>query len=812
MRKIIITLLIASFAVASTSAQTLKQFKKKAQEAFNNQNYYAALSHYTTVLEVDDNDPSVLYNHAEAARNYNAYTAAESSYEKVSNSEVSETFPLTNYWLAGVKKSLGKYSEAKALYTKYLNTANNENQEFVETAKREVEFLSWAEDRIQNAEEGLDVQRLGDNVNTEYSESSPYVHNGKLYYSSLKMEDKDKDYYPYRPSALIFESKDAGVSMEGIKVEGLNTGRHAAHSSFNMAGDKIYYSQCNYVDDESLEIRCDIYVADVSADGTFSKSRKLPDAINAPNFTNTQPNIALDRDTKTEKLYFVSDREGGLGGKDIWVANKKEDGSFSSPTLVEGVNTAQDDISPFYHTGTGTLYFSSEGRKSLGGFDVFKVDLSKAAVTNEVVHLSYPINSSFNDIDFSLNQDETQGYFASNRLGSNYIEQKREACCNDIYKVDLEPNLYDMMALTFDKETGLKLNGATLELVQSEDLLQTDTNAEGNDFGYKVKKNKKYTIKATRPGYAPAEVEVLTDKIDLEDLVGELYLEPYKLDLLALTYDAESTEMLKGVSIKMIDCDNIEGETKTNREGNEFSYKNILPENCYKLLVTRDGYVPQTVRVETDPLTGNKTITEKIFLKKVPPVTRLTLEGYLPMPLYFDNDMPDRRSRKAVTNLNYIQTNVEYQRQEDLFKRNVSKGLKSEQKMQAEYEIEQFFSTKVSPAASQLVSFTDHLLRYLEQGNVAEIIIKGYASPLAKDEYNLQLTKRRISSIENHFSSYNGGVFKRFIDQGLLKVTEAPYGEKLSNSGISDNPRDRKNSIFGVPASLERRVEIIELK
>jgi len=218
------------------------------------------------------------------------------------------------------------------------------------------------------------------------------------------------------------------------------------------------------------------------------------------------------------------------------------------------------------------------------------------------------------------------------------------------------------------------------------------------------------------------------------------------------------------------------------------------------------------LNIVTDPLTGNKTITEKIFLKKVPPVTRLTLEGYLPMPLYFDNDMPGRNSTATATSLNYIQTNVQYQEEEARFKRKVSRGLTGEQKLQAEYEIEQFFNTRVSPAASELVSFTDHLLRYLEQGNVAEIIIKGYASPLAQDEYNFTLTKRRISSIENHFSSYKGGVFRKFIQEGLLKVTEAPYGEKLSNSGVSDNPRDQKNSIFGVPASLERRVEIIELK
>lgn len=812
MKKLLFIILTLGFCIQGTDAQTLKQFRKKASEAFNNQNYYAALSHYSTILEVDSASTDVLYNHAEAARNYNAYTLAESSYEKISNSDVSTEFPLTNYWLARVKKNLGKYDEAKALYIKYLNSGENLNEELAMNAKQEIEFLAWAEDRVKNADLGIDVQRMGDNINTEYSESSPYEYKGKLYYSSLIMEDKDKDYYPYRPSAIIFANDEIGSAPISEKVKGLNSGRHAAHSSFNAAQDKIYYSKCNYVDDESLEIRCEIYVANVDTMGIFSASKKLPEAINAPNSTNTQPNIAIDRVTKKEKLYFVSDRKEGKGGKDIWVSTMKEDGTFSNPKLVDEVNTEMDDLSPFYHTGTGTLYFSSDGRKSLGGHDIYKIDLSANAVNKEIEHLSFPINSSYNDLDYTVNNDETKAYFASNRLASNFIDQKREACCNDIYKVDLEPVLYDMKALTFDKETGLNLNGTTVTLSQLTETIATDTHAEDNEFGYKVRKNKEYIIKASKPGYEPAEIVVTTEKIDMEDLIGKLYLEPYKLNLEALAFDAETTEMLSGVTMKLVRCDELEGETKTNNQSNDFRYNNINPEDCYKLLVTRDGYIPQTIEIRTDPLTGNKTLTEKIFLKKVPPVTRLTLEGYLPMPLYFDNDEPDQRSKSEVTRKNYIQTNSAYQDREDVFKRKAAKGLSGEQKLQSEFEIEQFFSTKISPAASQLISFTDHLLRYMEQGNVAEIIIKGYASPLAEEEYNFILTKRRISSIENHFSSYKGGVFKKYIEQGFLKVSESPYGEKLSNSGISDDPRDDKNSIYSVPASLERRVEIIELK
>ena len=112
MKKLLFIILTLGFCIQSSDAQTLKQFRKKAIEAFNNKNYYAALSHYTTILEVDSTSNDVLYNHAEAARNYNAYSAAETSYEKISNSEVSNQFQLKDTWFTCVKKNLGKYDEA----------------------------------------------------------------------------------------------------------------------------------------------------------------------------------------------------------------------------------------------------------------------------------------------------------------------------------------------------------------------------------------------------------------------------------------------------------------------------------------------------------------------------------------------------------------------------------------------------------------------------------------------------------------------------------------------------------------------------
>ena len=809
MNKILTIILLIAFGFNLGQAQTLKQFKKKAQEAFENKNYYAALTHYYTIAEVDSSNMDIMYNFAEAARNYNAYTTAERSYQQVSNSEREADFPLANYWLAGVKKNLGKYEEAKTLYTKYLNANQGGSNEFAEKAKKQIEQLDWAQSTIANPVEGVEIEHLGSDINTPASEVSPLKYNDELYFSSFQFINEEDEAYPNRPIAKILFSTENKAAMPAEGNLNSET-RHTAHATFNGDGSRIYFTICDYVDQESTDIYCQLYYKDKAADGTWGTAMKLPDHINEPGFTSTQPNIGKDKKTGQETLYYVSNRNGGTGSNDIWSSVINEDGSFSNPVAMTAINTAYEEMSPFYHTESNTLYYSTNGRKGLGGYDVYKIEKSGGNWA-EISHMGAPINTSYNDIDYTLNDDESEAYLASNRKGSFFLEDAKEACCNDIYKVSLQPVLYDMKALTFNKLTNENLNGVSVELIEIQDVINSDMHTDNNEYDFKVRKNKEFILKATKQGFAPAEVVVSTDKIDVEDIVSKLYLEPYKMDLLAKTFDSETKTPLSGVTIKLIECNSMDGDTKTNDTSNDFNY-GVDPEKCYKLLVTKPGYVPKTVEIKTDPLTGNITMKENIYLDKVPPVTRLTLEGYLPMPLYFDNDEPDKRSRKTITTKTYPETHAEYMARKDVFKEKYSEGMATELKVDAAFEIERFFNEKVAPAETGLKSFTDHLLRYLQQGNVAEIIIKGYTSPRAKSDYNDILAKRRISSIRNHFARYQGGIFSEFIAKGFLKVSEAPYGELKAAPGVSDDLFDEKNSIYSVPASIERRVEIIELK
>jgi len=175
----------------------------------------------------------------------------------------------------------------------------------------------------------------------------------------------------------------------------------------------------------------------------------------------TQPNIGVDPKTGDEVLYFVSDRKDGAGGLDIYYAPIKN-GDYLGPYALNEMNTIGDDVSPFFDKGSNKLYFSTNGRKTFGGFDIYVSSLAED--WSEPENVGFGLNSSYDDLYFSLDDDGQQGYFASNRIGSQYIDADLEACCYDIYKAILNVNTTSILAKIFDKETMLPINGAELQI------------------------------------------------------------------------------------------------------------------------------------------------------------------------------------------------------------------------------------------------------------------------------------------------------------------------------------------------------------
>ena len=188
------------------------------------------------------------------------------------------------------------------------------------------------------------------------------------------------------------------------------------------------------------------------------------------------------------------------------------------------------------------------------------------------------------------------------------------------------------------------------------------------------------------------------------------------------------------------------------------------------------------------------------------------LEDFAGLPLYFDNDEPDRRTRKTATKKTYEESFWAYYEHLDEYRTEFSGGFAGPEAVNARVAIDDFFETEVKRGYDRLFLLTDMLLARLQDGEKVEIIIKGFTSPRAESDYNVALGKRRISSLRNHFEKFGDGVLQPYLKSGFLRITEASFGETTAKSGISDRLEDRRGSIYNPDAARERRVEIVEIK
>lgn len=184
--------------------------------------------------------------------------------------------------------------------------------------------------------------------------------------------------------------------------------------------------------------------------------------------------------------------------------------------------------------------------------------------------------------------------------------------------------------------------------------------------------------------------------------------------------------------------------------------------------------------------------------------------------LYFHNDRPNPNNWDTITPFTYMETYEAYLDSMPTYHIRNTLNKHGEDSIAALNKINGFFDNYVHKGVEDLRVFCAELLKELEEGRKILLTVKGYASPLAKSNYNVNLTLRRINSLQNYLRSYPGGRFDEYLDEnsksgGLLRIKKIPFGEFRSDTLVSDNYYNTKQSVYSKEASLERKIEIINL-
>jgi outer membrane protein OmpA-like peptidoglycan-associated protein/tetratricopeptide (TPR) repeat protein len=211
---------------------------------------------------------------------------------------------------------------------------------------------------------------------------------------------------------FMFSNLDKdGKFSEGEEMpDPFNIQDNEGGATLTADNNTLYYTVCKY-DNARHYLNCDIYYSE-RVNGDWSPIKSVSDKINLPYSWESQPSISADGKT----LYFVSDRQGGYGGYDIYRSIKNEKGEWGTPiNLGPTINSPGNEKAPFIHPDGKTLYFSSDGWLGLGGYDIFYSRLNDNGTWTRPVNLGYPINSPDDEVGFFVSTDGTKGFFASNK-------------------------------------------------------------------------------------------------------------------------------------------------------------------------------------------------------------------------------------------------------------------------------------------------------------------------------------------------------------------------------------------------------------
>lgn len=212
---------------------------------------------------------------------------------------------------------------------------------------------------------------------------------------------------------VSYSKPDGTWSFSRPIDDNLNTPDNEGSQSFSADGRYMFFVSCNNPDNIGS---CDIYYA-------IRQGRRWSNPINLGAPANTEywesnPYMA----PSGEELYFVTNRPGGLGKRDIWKVKIriKRDGTlepYDAQPLGSPINTEDDEYAPFMHADGETFYFSSNGHEGMGGSDIFVTRInSSGQVTMAPKNLGYPINTNGDESGFVVNGEGTRGYYASDRI------------------------------------------------------------------------------------------------------------------------------------------------------------------------------------------------------------------------------------------------------------------------------------------------------------------------------------------------------------------------------------------------------------
>lgn len=500
-------LLLLAICTLSTglNAQSAKKLEKSADALYEQGKFAEAAQTYESAWQKKKKNTELIFKAGEAYYSIKDYRKAAESYQHVRGKN--DEFPLVGLKYARSLKQDGQYDKAKDEFKKFMEGYTGENKAILEDIiQTEIRGCDLGTRLPVLADRTVEVQYPGSGINSDDAEFAPNpISDDELYFSSA-IGGKARIYVSTR-QANRWSKASIPANFPVV------SNSHFCNGSMTPDGERIYFTVCNAEKAwNDLSTRCEIFVTKKSGTG-WSQPERLPDYVNLKGMTATHPNAA--HVNGQELLYFASNREGGRGGMDIWYVVRDlglEGNDFTFPVNAGPVvNTLGDEITPWYDSESGNLYFASNGHASIGGFDIFR---SQGSEVNWSVpeNAGLPINSSADDYFYVKSPSQNTAFVVSNRIFGGEKTTTRNA---DIFELSSSSKRLALKGNVYDKASGDQLANITVMLYQvfddGTDNLLVNKNFNTGNYTFELLANRRFRVEVQSEGYESTSYEFATD-------------------------------------------------------------------------------------------------------------------------------------------------------------------------------------------------------------------------------------------------------------------------------------------------------------
>jgi outer membrane protein OmpA-like peptidoglycan-associated protein/tetratricopeptide (TPR) repeat protein len=396
-----------------TEKKQLSEANKKIKEGdklftIGKGRYIDALTYYLEANKINPNNADLNYKigicylfttdkqlgleHLEKAKQLNPQVNYELSYY------LGRAYHLNNQF----DKAIEYYNEFKSrLSPKEFAVRGKELDKLIEECENGKEFI---ENPLN-----VKISNIGSTINTIYPDYAPVISADEkiLFFTSRrpsttggKRDPSDNKYYE---DIFMVTKKDTIWQLPIISD--LNDKKHNGAIGMYNWGEKTYLYTYK------SKHNGDIYESIIN-DNKITIPEPLPNPINT-RFHESSASLSRDGNY----LYFISDRPGGMGGKDIWMSQREYNDTWTNPINLSAINTLYDEEGVFIHQDGKTLYFSSNGHNTMGGYDIFRT-VYDGKTWSKPINLGYPINTAADDLYFVFASSGQRAYFSSSRQGT----------------------------------------------------------------------------------------------------------------------------------------------------------------------------------------------------------------------------------------------------------------------------------------------------------------------------------------------------------------------------------------------------------